>query len=93
MKPFQLPRWRLLSCCGHDFGYEGRGEAPRAGATRRDFIKGGLLGIAAVSARPALPARSAAQGRMYPPPPATLDLPELPRVRSGVRHAGSHLEP
>jgi hypothetical protein len=69
MKPFQLPRWKLSSCCGHEFGYESAQASTRAGATRRDFIKSAAAGVAGLSALAALPAGSAAQGRMYPPPP------------------------
>ena len=69
MKPFQLPRWRFSSCCGHEFGYDTTHEATRTGATRRDLIKSAAAGVAGLSALAALPAGSAAQGRMYPPPP------------------------
>ncbi len=71
MKPFQLPRWKLSSCCGHEFRYASAPEGTPAGATRRDFIKGAAAGVTGLSALAALPAGSAAQGRMYPPPPAT----------------------
>jgi hypothetical protein len=69
MTPFQLPRWKLSSCCGHEFGYGSPHEGTRAGATRRDFIKSAAAGVAGLSALAALPSESAAQGRMYPPPP------------------------
>ena len=69
MKPFQLPRWKLSSCCGHEFGYESTHEGTRTGATRRDFLKSAAGGVAGLSALAALPAGSGAQGRMYPPPP------------------------
>ena len=69
MKPFQLPRWKLSSCCGHEFGYESTHEGMRTGATRRDFLKSAAAGVAGLSALAALPAGSGAQGRMYPPPP------------------------
>jgi len=69
MKPFQLPRWKFSSCCGHGCGYDEAHEGSRAGATRRDFIKGAAASIAGLAAGAALPVEAVAQGRMYPPPP------------------------
>ena len=69
MKPFQLLRWKLSSCCGHEFGYESTHEGMRTGAPRRDFLKSAAASVAGLSALAALPAGSGAQGRMYPPPP------------------------
>src|SRR5262249_13709958 len=72
MKPFQLPRWKFSSCCGHECGYEGPHEGAHAGATRRDFIKSAAAGIAGLSAVAALPAGVVGRGRTYPrPPPVT----------------------
>jgi len=69
MKPFQLPRWKFSSCCGHECGYDSAHEGSRAGATRRDFIKGAAASIAGLAAGAALPVEAVAQGRTYPPPP------------------------
>src|SRR5438445_842060 len=69
MKPFQLPRWKFSSCCGHECGYDDAHEGSHAGATRRDFIKGAAASIAGLAAGAALPVEAVAQGRMYPPPP------------------------
>jgi hypothetical protein len=69
MKPFRLARWKLSSCCGHEFGYDTAVETAPAGATRRDFIRTAAVGMAGLSALAALPSPSAAQGRAYPPPP------------------------
>ena len=69
MKPFQLPRWKFSSCCGHECGYDNAHEGSRARATRRDFIKGAAASIAGLSAVAALPVKAVAQGRTYPPPP------------------------
>ncbi len=70
MKPFQLPRWKFSSCCGHEGGYDNVHEGgSRPGATRRDFIKSAAAGIAGLSAVTALPVDAVAQGRTYPPPP------------------------
>ena len=69
MKPFQLPRWKFSSCCGHEYGYDEAHEGSRAGATRRDFIKGAAASIAGLAAGAALPVEAVAQGRTYPPPP------------------------
>src|SRR5262245_1390603 len=69
MKPFQLPRWKFSSCCGHECGYDSAPESSRAGATRRDFITGAAASIAGLAAVAALPVEIVAQGRTYPPPP------------------------
>ena len=69
MKPFQLPRWKFSSCCGHECGYDSAHEGSRAGATRRDFIKGAAASVAGLAAVAALPVEAVAQGRTYPPPP------------------------
>jgi len=61
MKPFQLPRWKLSSCCGHECGYESMYEGASAGGTRRDFIKSAAVGVAGLSAVAALPTGSSAQ--------------------------------
>jgi uncharacterized protein DUF6282 len=71
MQPFQLPRWRLSSCCGHEFGYDSR-PGPGADATaagRRDFIRTAASGVVGLAALAAAPRLLEAQGRMYPPPP------------------------
>src|SRR5437870_877122 len=69
MKPFQLPRWKFSSCCGHECGYDDAREGSNARATRRDFIKGAASSIAGLTAVAALPVKAVAQGRTYPPPP------------------------
>ena len=72
MKPFTLPRWRLSSCCGHEWGYAARqmrASGPSVGASRRDFLKGAALGVAALSALGGRAGDAIAQGRTYPPPP------------------------
>ncbi len=72
MRPFQLPRWRFSSCCGHEWGYPARGDRAAdasGGASRRDFLKvaaAGVVGLSALSTRSTL---ALAQGRAYPPPP------------------------
>ena len=65
MKPFHLPRWRFMNCCGHVFGHD---ERP-ANTARRDFLKLAATGAAALVAagRAATPAE--AQVRVFPPPP------------------------
>src|SRR5262249_35481995 len=72
MKPFILPRWRLSSCCGHEWGY-GASQPGAAGssdgATRRDFLKGAALGVAALSALGGRGGAALARGRPHPPPP------------------------
>src|SRR5437879_13630573 len=90
MKPFQLPRWKFSSCCGHEYGYDEAHEGSRAGATRRDFIKGAAASIAGLAAGAALPVEAVAQGRTYPPPPpATSPVDEIGRAscreRQGLR--------
>src|SRR5437764_405355 len=39
MTPFQLPRWKLSSCCGHEFGYGSPHEGAR-GAPGRPGVGG-----------------------------------------------------
>jgi hypothetical protein len=61
MKPFRLPRWRFISCCGHAWGHD----APASGA-RRDFLKVAAVGAAALAG---LRTPAEAQVRVFPPPP------------------------
>jgi hypothetical protein len=62
MKPFTLPRWRLISCCGHSWGHD-RGNA------RRQFLKTAVAGAAGLVAAATLPRQAGAQVRVFPPPP------------------------
>jgi hypothetical protein len=67
MKPFQIPRWKLTSCCGH-IGSVDPGRGSGLETNRRDFIWAATA-VAGLSALAALPARASGQGRTYPPPP------------------------
>ena len=73
MKPFQLPRWKLSSCCGHEFAKRRGRTDSRAGRAPR----GGPSSRAPRSASPVsqrwrgFRLDPAGQGRTYPPlPPA-----------------------
>ncbi|HBH02438.1 MAG TPA: histidinol phosphatase [Candidatus Rokubacteria bacterium] len=72
MKPFSLPRWRFMNCCGHVWGHrpppQASGEAAN-GASRRDFVKTAASGVAGLAALATLPKQVAAQVRVFPPPP------------------------
>ncbi len=73
MRPFTVPRWRFMSCCGHSWGHP---SGPRAAGLesvgRRDFMKGAAAGVAALAATAALPRSAPAQVRVFPPPPPTV---------------------
>jgi hypothetical protein len=68
MKPFRLPRWRFMNCCGHAYGHDR--PAP-ADAGRRDFLKLAATGVAALAAGGGAAAASA-QVRVFPPPPPSV---------------------
>src|SRR5437867_2072740 len=65
MKPFRLPRWRFMNCCGHSYGHD---ERP-VDAGRRGFLKLAAAGVAAVAAGGRAPGAAEAQVRVFPPPP------------------------
>lgn len=65
MNPFRLPRWRFTNCCGHSWGHA----SPEHGASRREFLKGAVVGAAGLAALGALKEPAAAQVRVFPPPP------------------------
>lgn len=65
MKPFRLPRWRFMNCCGHFYGHSDR----PANEGRRDFLKLAATGVAAVAAVGRVPGAAEAQVRVFPPPP------------------------
>jgi hypothetical protein len=50
MTPFRLLRWKLTSCCGHNWGHAL--EPP--GASRRVFLKTAVAGAASFAAMSAL---------------------------------------
>jgi hypothetical protein len=64
MRPFRLPRWRFINCCGHSVGHA---EAPPAGG-RRDFLRA-AAGAAALAAVGGAREVADAQVRVFPPPP------------------------
>jgi Family of unknown function (DUF6282) len=65
MKPFRLPRWRFMNCCGHTFGHDER----RVDGGRRDFLKLAAAGVAAVTVAGREAGSADAQVRVFPPPP------------------------
>ena len=67
MTPFRLPRWRFMNCCGHVWGH--RDPAASADAGRRDFLKTAMAGVAGLAALGTLKEPTAAQVRVFPPPP------------------------
>jgi len=72
MKPFTLPRWRFTNCCGHSWGHPTTPHTPEGtpdGGSRRDFLKTAAAGVAGLAAFGSLPAKTAAQVRVFPPPP------------------------
>ena len=72
MKPFTLPRWRFTNCCGHTWGHPTKPHAfdvATDGRSRRDFLKTAAAGVAGLAALGSLPAKAAAQVRVFPPPP------------------------
>jgi hypothetical protein len=68
MKPFRLPRWRFMNCCGHSYGH---GDWPANGG-RRDFLKLAATGVAAVAVAGRVPGAAEAQVRVFPPPPPSV---------------------
>src|SRR3970040_1742673 len=72
MKPFTLPRWRFMNCCGHVWGHrpapQASAEAPN-GASGGDSVKTAAAGVAGLAALATLPKSAAAQVRVFPPPP------------------------
>ena len=72
MKPFALARWRFTNCCGHSWGHPTTphtSEGAPDGGSRRDFLKTAAAGVAGLAAFGSLPAKTAAQVRVFPPPP------------------------
>jgi uncharacterized protein DUF6282 len=69
MKPFRLPRWRFMNCCGHTFGH---GDARPVDNGRRDFLKLAAAGVAAVAVVGCEAATAEAQVRVFPPPPPSV---------------------
>jgi len=65
MKPFRLPRWRFMNCCGHCVGHADR----PVDAGRRDFLKVAVTGAATLAAGGAGARAAEAQVRVFPPPP------------------------
>src|SRR2546425_3603029 len=65
MKPFRLPRWRFMNCCGHSVGHADR----PVDAGRRDFLKVAVTGAATLAAGGAGARAAEAQVRVFPPPP------------------------
>ena len=68
MKPFRLPRWRFINCCGHMVGHDAR---PIDGE-RRDFLKLAAAGAAALVAGGRATRAAEAQVRVFPPPPPSV---------------------
>ncbi len=69
MKPFRLPRWRFMNCCGHVWGHDDPPAGATAeGASRRDFLRTAAAGVAALAAAGG-PRSAGAQVRVFPPPP------------------------
>jgi hypothetical protein len=74
MKPFRLPRWRFMNCCGHSWGHRPAPIGPTAedateSPSRRDFIRSAAAGVAGLAAVGAGAATANAQVRVFPPPP------------------------
>src|SRR5216117_391650 len=72
MKPFALARWRFTNCCRHSWGHPTTphtSEGAPDGGSRRDFLKTAAAGVAGLAAFGSLPAKTAAQVRVFPPPP------------------------
>src|SRR5262249_52423002 len=68
MKPFRLPRWRFMNCCGHFYGHDDR----PANENRRDFLRLAATGVAAVAVAARVPRVAEAQVRVFPPPPPSV---------------------
>lgn len=68
MKPFRLPRWRFMNCCGHSYGHSD----PAGNESRRDFLKLAATGVAAVAVAARAPRAAEAQVRVFPPPPPSV---------------------
>jgi hypothetical protein len=69
MKPFHLPRWRFMNCCGHTYGHD---DVRAVEHGRRDFLKLAAAGVAAVAAAGREAGRAEAQVRVFPPPPPSV---------------------
>src|SRR3989475_1328900 len=71
MKPFALARWRFTNCCGHSWGHPTThtSEGAPDGGSRRDFLKTAAAGVAGLAAFGSPPPKTAAQVRVFPPPP------------------------
>ena len=65
MKPFRLPRWRFINCCGHEWGH--RSEPEDAG--RRQFFKVAAVTVAGLAGLGTAKTPATAQVRVFPPPP------------------------
>src|SRR2546422_4952390 len=80
MKPFALARWRFTNCCGHSWGHPTTPHTPEGtpdGGSRRDFLKTAAAGVAGLAAFGSLPAKTAAQVRVFPPPRSEEHTSEL----------------
>jgi len=69
MKPFTLPRWRLMNCCGHHWGHRPETAPVASDPTRRDFFRAAAATAAGLAALGAEVKSAAAQVRVFPPPP------------------------
>lgn len=67
MRPFRLPRWRFMNCCGHVWGHDREPGASVQAPARREFLRAAAAGVAALAAGGAAAAQ--AQVRVFPPPP------------------------
>ncbi len=69
MRPFHLPRWRFISCCGHYWGHRPPATETVDGEGRREFIRTAAAGVAGLAALGTLPNTATGQVRVFPPPP------------------------
>src|SRR5206468_11252227 len=79
MKPFALARWRFTNCCGHSWGHPTTPHTPGGTpdrVSRRDFLTTAAAGVAGLAAFGSLPAKTAAQDRVFPPPPPAVSPTE-----------------